>query len=93
MLTTDKKIDEIYMMLRRQESRRRWSFILSLLWRLLILGLLLSIILYPQDIINAVYSMIAPMVEDYMKTLLEQQTGRIQDMTNNALENVRSLMP
>jgi hypothetical protein len=72
-LTNEQKLDVIYELLQKQDSRERRAFWYNLLKRMIIYGVILLIALNPSAILGYMTDLIMPRVMDAMTQALDQQ--------------------
>jgi hypothetical protein len=72
-LTNEQKLDEVYRLLQKQESRESRAFWYNLLKRVIIYGAIIFVALNPSAILGYMTDLIMPRVMDAMSQALDQQ--------------------
>jgi large-conductance mechanosensitive channel len=72
-MTNEQKLDAIYTLLQKQDSRERRAFWYSLLKRVVIYGAIIFVALNPSAILGYMTDLIMPRVMDAMSQALDQQ--------------------
>jgi hypothetical protein len=86
IMTNEQKLDEIYQILKAQQSaatRARWFRIIK--W-IIILGLMYLVATNPGILLEKITELIMPAVMDNMKTMMEQDSA-------NILEQFKDIIP
>ena len=79
MLTPQEKIDEIYRILSRQESRRRWALFFTWLWRIVIITSIAIVVLYPGKTTEWMFRIAAPMIEQVVRQVIDTQKNSLTE--------------
>jgi large-conductance mechanosensitive channel len=78
-MTNEQKLDAIYILLQKQDSRERRAFWYNLLKRVIIYGAILFVALNPTVILGYMTDLIMPRVMDAMTQALDKQETETVD--------------
>jgi hypothetical protein len=86
LLSNEEKLDEIYRILKKEESRTRWRFFSRVLRYGILFGLLLGIVTNPTFFVTKISNILTPIILENVKTALENQK-------NGVMETFKNLIP
>lgn len=79
MLSTEQKIEEIYQILRKNETRRRRQTFILVIWRLILLAVILAVVFFPWAVFTHLYDAIRPFTEQIMQDMIQSQKENIMN--------------
>ncbi len=83
ILTNEQKLDEIYTILKRQESQRKRSALYRVIKWTLIFSLFLFIVTNPIFVVEKFTTFITPIIAENMKATLQNQKDGILEIMKN----------
>ncbi len=96
-MTNEQKLDAIYALMQKQESRESRAFWYNLLKRVIIYGAIIFVALNPTVILGYMTDLIMPRVMETMSQALDQQktdaVGGITDAKDTLIQKIRDLVP
>ena len=85
-ISNEQKLDEIYTILRRQESQRKRAIFYRVFKWLIILSLFLFIATNPVFLVQKITTFLTPLIAENMKATLQDQKNGILEMMKNMVE-------
>lgn len=86
ILTNEQKLDEIYTILRRQESQRKRAIFYRVFKWIIIFSLFLFIATNPVFLVEKITTFLTPLIAENMKATLQDQKNGILEMMKDVVE-------
>ncbi|PID84472.1 hypothetical protein CSB09_00695 [Candidatus Gracilibacteria bacterium] len=88
-MNTQEQIQEIYEILQKQESRRRWSIFFTWVKRIIFWGIIFLIIFYPQKILSPIGDFLMEQLDQSVQEFTEKYKSQMTDYVQDIKEAVK----